>query len=83
LTHENVPTIPVKPAVTAEAEEDETEEKGSLDELSDEDIDFVNSFEALREPAPSATPSKKRSKKKASATELVPKFVLLADQLER
>lgn len=71
LASEPVSATPGKHAVTTENEDEEIEEKGSVDELSDEDIDFVNSFEALRESAPSVIPSKKKLKKKASLNQLV------------
>jgi hypothetical protein len=71
LTHETV----VKPTpgqiISNEGEEDETEEKGSLDELSDEDINFVNSFDALRDTTATTSPVKKKLKKKTSLPLLV------------
>jgi hypothetical protein len=57
--------------ISNQGEEDETEEKGSLNELSDEDIDFVNSFDALRDTAGTASPPKKMLKKKTSLPQLV------------
>jgi hypothetical protein len=68
--------------VDNDGEENGDEKPPSMDEMSDEEIEFANAFEVLRETKESTAPSPKRQKQKSALPLVVRPFSLQSNYRE-